>query len=169
MSFDLGSLHLASGEGKRLELPVRIDPFQFGGQRYGPEASEDAVVLIDVARTSGHGYSMRIRFETAVEGPCMRCLEGAHLAVEVDSREIHQPGGGDDLTSPYVAEDELDIEGWVRDALALALPTQIVCSDDCRGLCPVCGANLNEAGAGHSHPEEPDTRWAKLSDLRFDT
>ncbi|MBA3301195.1 MAG: DUF177 domain-containing protein [Thermoleophilaceae bacterium] len=168
MPFDLGSLHLSSGEGKRLEVPVPVEAFQFGGQRYVPEASGDALVLLDVARTSGQGYSMRIRFEMAVEGPCMRCLEGARQPAEVDSREIDQPGGIDDLDSPYVQDDDLDIEGWVRDALALALPAQILCAEDCRGLCAVCGENLNEVGADHSHPKEPDARWAQLSDLRFD-
>ena len=52
--------------------------------------------------------------------------------------------------------------------MVLELPGHIVCREDCLGLCPVCGENLNEAGPGHEHPAEPDSRWAKLSELRFD-
>jgi uncharacterized protein len=64
--------------------------------------------------------------------------------------------------------DELDLRAWSRDALALALPTQIVCSEECRGLCPVCGENLNNAPPDHGHASEPDPRWAKLRELKFE-
>jgi uncharacterized protein len=100
----------------------------------------------------------------------MRCLEPAERVIEVDAREVDQPGSGDDdeLTSPYVDGDELDLRSWARDALVLALPTQIVCRDECRGLCPVCGENLNAASPDHAHEAEPDPRWAKLRELRFE-
>jgi uncharacterized protein len=62
----------------------------------------------------------------------------------------------------------LDLHAWARDALALALPAKVLCRDDCAGLCPRCGADLNAAGAEHHHEREPDPRWAKLSELRFD-
>ena len=42
-------------------------------------------------------------------------------------------------------------ERWLRDAVAEALPAQILCREECRGLCPVCGIDLNEAGDGHRH------------------
>ena len=53
------------------------------------------------------------------------------------------------------------------DALALALPAQLTCRPDCAGLCPQCGANLNE-DPEHSHEAAPSSRWAKLSELKFD-
>ena len=98
----------------------------------------------------------------------MRCLEDADTPIHVDAREIDQPGGGDDLRSPYLAGEELDVRAWARDALALALPAQIVCREECRGLCAICGENLNEAGPDHAHEAAPDPRWAKLGELRFE-
>jgi uncharacterized protein len=72
------------------------------------------------------------------------------------------------MSSPYVADDgELDLAGWARDTLALALPAQLTCRPDCAGLCPQCGANLNE-DPEHHHAPEPSHRWAKLSELKFD-
>ena len=50
---------------------------------------------------------------------------------------------------------------------ALAQPGQITCTPDCRGLCPTCGANLND-DPDHAHEAEPDPRWAKLSEIRFE-
>jgi uncharacterized protein len=165
-SFDLGRLQLASGAGRSVDLLVKIDTFEFGGQSY--QVADDLTdVRLDATRTVA-GYSLRLRFEAELDGPCMRCLEAAAPMVDVDAREVDQPGGGEELTSPYLEGDELDLHAWARDALALALPSKIVCDADCRGLCPVCGENLNQAEPGHAHEAEPDPRWAKLSELKFD-
>ena len=165
--FELGRLGLTSGEGRRLDLHVAVAPFDYGGQRYEVEPSL-VPARMDVSRTTGNGWALRLRFEAGLRGPCMRCLEPADLRFEVDSREVSVPGGGDELQSPYVgAEDELDLEAWARDALALVLPAQLTCRPDCAGLCPQCGANLNE-DPDHRHEAEPDARWAKLSELKFD-
>jgi uncharacterized protein len=165
-TFDLGRLSLSSGEGRRLDLEVPVAGFEFGGQRYAVPGGTVLGVL-DVSHTTA-GYSLRLRFETELEGPCMRCLEVADQGVDVDAREVDQPGGGEELRSPYLEGEELDVRAWARDALALALPTQIVCREDCRGLCPVCGENLNSAGADHFHERGPDPRWAALRELKLD-
>jgi uncharacterized protein len=165
-SFDLGRLGLSSGEARRLDLAVSVADFSFAGQRYAVDPSE-VPVLLDVSRMSGQGYSLRLRFEASLEGPCMRCLGAAHPPFEVDAREVDAPNGGDELSSPYVdEEEELDLAAWSRDALALALPAQIICRDDCAGLCPQCGRNLNDEP--HEHEREPDPRWSKLRELRLD-
>jgi uncharacterized protein len=165
--FDLGRLRLSSGEGRRLELETALPTLDFGGQDYEP-VPERVPVVLDVSRMTGGGYSLRLRFSAALRGPCMRCLRDAEPASSVDTREIEQPGGIDELTSPYVEGEELDLAAWARDAYALALPAQVVCRVDCAGLCPVCGADLNEAGPGHAHEAEPDPRWAKLRELRLE-
>ena len=164
--FDLGRLALSSGEGRTLHLDVRVDDLSLAGQRYGV-AGGHVQTRLDVSRTM-HGFALRLRYEVRLDGPCMRCLENADRDLSIDAREIDQPGGGEDLTSPYLDGDELDMRSWVRDALALALPTQIVCNEECLGLCAICGENLNRAGDEHQHEPEPDPRWAKLSELRFE-
>jgi uncharacterized protein len=163
--FDLSRLGLTSGEGRRLDLFVHVDPFDYGGQRYAV-TPELVPVRLDISRTTANGWALRLRFSAALDGPCMRCLEPASPSFDVDAYEVHQPGGGEELTSPYIA-DELDLQAWARDALALALPAQLTCRPDCAGLCPQCGANLNE-DPDHAHEPEPDPRWAKLSELKFD-
>jgi uncharacterized protein len=164
--FELGRLGLHSGEGRRLDLDVGIDPLVYGGQTYGARAGTAPVVL-DVARTT-QGYSLRIRYSLRLTGSCARCLEEADRRIEVDAHEIDQPGGGEELNSPYVEGEDLDLRGWVRDALALALPAQIVCDEECRGLCSICGENLNLASDEHRHDPPLDPRWAKLRELKLD-
>src|SRR5262245_41726240 len=73
-SFELGRLGLTSGEGRRLDLHVHVDPFEYGGQQYAVEP-ELVPVRLDVSRTTGNGYALRLRFSATLSGPCMRCLE----------------------------------------------------------------------------------------------
>lgn len=165
--FDLGRLRMSPGEGRRLDLEVALAPLEFSGERYDVEPATTPARL-DISKMTGGGWSLRLRFEAAVHGPCMRCLAPAEPATAVDAREVDQAGGGEELESPYVEGDELDLERWANDAFVLALPAQVVCRPDCAGLCPVCGADLNTAGPEHHHEAAPDPRWAALNDLKFD-
>ena len=176
-TFDLGGLRLTAGEGRRLDLHVAIDPFSLAGETY-PVQPEVVPVRLDISRTTGDGYALRLRFDASLAGPCMRCLEPAAPTFAIDVREVSQPnearGRGkhedesDDLTSPYVQDGVLDLRGWARDALALSVPANLLCREDCAGLCPACGANLNDVAPPHQHEREPDPRWAALSELRFE-
>lgn len=166
-TFDLGGLRLSAGEGRRLDVTVGIDPFVIGGERY-PVRPSLVPARLDVSRTTGDGYVLRLRFEAELVGPCMRCLEAASPTLEVEAREVSQPGEGEELSSPYVERGVLDLHAWARDALALALPAKLLCRPDCAGLCAVCGADLNIAGPEHHHEPVPDPRWSKLSELRLE-
>ena len=163
---DLARLSLAHGEGARLDLPVRLEPLELGGQSYAPQGGEPAA-RIDVSRPS-NGYAFRLRFPLRIDGPCTRCLGPAAVEVEIDAREVDQSDTEDEeLRSPYVVDDELDLGRWAHDAAILALPDRILCRPDCAGLCPVCGEPLNDADpTAHEHESAPDPRWAKLRELR---
>jgi uncharacterized protein len=165
---NLDRLALASGEGRRLDVPVRPDRLSFGGQDYGPAPAE-VQARLDISRTTG-GYAFRLRFPLRLDGPCVRCLDPAGVSLEIDAREVDQPGTGDeDLSSPYVVEGDLDVSRWARDAIVLGMPVQVLCREDCAGLCPVCGESLNDASPeAHQHGGGGDPRWAKLRELQSD-
>jgi uncharacterized protein len=168
MIIDLARLSLTHGQGARLDLSIPLEALELGGQIYAPEG-DSAEARIDVSRPS-NGYAFRLRFPLRVDGPCMRCLEKATVAVDVDAREVDQSNTDDEeLRSPYVVDDELDLGRWAHDAAILALPTQIFCRPDCAGLCPVCGESLNDADpADHTHDSGTDPRWAKLNELKLE-
>jgi DUF177 domain-containing protein len=168
MIIDLARLSLTHGQGTRLDLSVPLEALGLGGQTYVPRG-DSAEARIDVSRPS-NGYAFRLRFPLRVEGPCMRCLEGAAVETEVDAREVDQSSTDDEeLRSPYVVDDELDLGRWAHDAAILALPTQILCRPDCAGLCPVCGESLNDADPeDHKHGSGGDPRWAKLKELELE-
>jgi uncharacterized protein len=163
---NLDRLSLSSGQGKRLDVPIRPGAMELGGQEYAPRPA-DVDARLDVSRTTS-GHAFRLRFPLRLEGPCTRCLDDAELGLELDAREVDQPGTGDeDLASPYVVDGELEVSRWARDAIALALPAKLLCRPDCAGLCPVCGETMNDADPeAHRHSGGGDPRWAKLRELR---
>lgn len=165
--FDLAALRLSSGEGRRLELEVPVEPLLLGGEPYRAEPAKVPVTL-EVSRMMGGGYALRLRFTAKLSGPCMRCLKDARPEVAVDAHEVDRPGEGDELESPYVHDEVLDLAAWTRDALALNAPVQVLCREDCAGLCPICAIDLNDAGPEHDHERAPDPRWAKLGELKLD-
>jgi uncharacterized protein len=164
---DLAALRLAAGEGRRLSVEVPIAAVTLGSERY--EAVPERVPAeLQVSRMIGGGYALQMRFSVAIAGPCMRCLSSAARLLEVEAREVERPGGGEELESPYVSGEQLDLGAWARDAFLLAAPAQVLCRDDCRGLCPVCAIDLNEAPACHVHEAARDPRWAKLRELELE-
>lgn len=167
-TIDLARLSLSHGEGARLDLDVRLDPLELGGQTYVLER-DSVEARLDVSRPS-NGYAFRLRFPLRIDGPCMRCLEAAVVEAEVDAREVDQSDTDDEeLCSPYVVDDKLDLGRWAHDAAVLAIPPRILCRPDCAGLCPVCGESLNDADlAAHEHDTVPDPRWAKLDELKHE-
>jgi uncharacterized protein len=113
------------------------------------------------------GTLFQLSFAARLHGPCYRCLGDAVLELPITAREYQatNPEGSDELRTPYLVEDNLDLSGWARDVIALALPEKILCRSECAGLCAVCGKNLNEEP--HAHDEEHvDSRWAALESLR---
>ena len=163
-TLDLTTLALKPGEGRRLDLEVVPEPFILGGENYD-FGSQAVPGRLDISRTSS-GHAMRLQLTATLHGICMRCLTQAEFEIPVESREVDQPGTGDEeLESPYVSFDELDIAAWAHDAIALALPVTLLCRPDCAGLCPECGISLNDLDEPHVHESEPDPRWAKLREL----
>src|SRR4051794_24067807 len=91
--FSLGRLGLSSGEGRRLDLHTALAPLELAGERYAADP-EVVPVRLDVSRTTGSGYALRLRFSAALTGPCMRCLGAAAPSFDIDVREVNQPGAG---------------------------------------------------------------------------
>jgi uncharacterized protein len=164
-TFNLRTVRLQSGEQFQDVKAVELEPLELGGQRYLPIPEKPEAALMLTRMSSG----LMLELELAVRlvGPCMRCLTDASVPLEVKAREYQatSPGESDELTTPYIADDSLDLSAWARDAVALLLPDKILCREDCAGLCPVCGRDLNREP--HEHEEaEADSRWAKLAELR---
>ena len=164
-SFNLRQARLRSGEEYRDEIELELEPFELGGQRYIPVPEKVPAALAITRATTGTVFELV--FSARMHGPCFRCLEDAVLDLPIAVREYQatNPDGADELRTPYLEDDNLDLFSWGRDAIALALPDKILCRVECAGLCPVCGKNLNDEP--HQHEGEPaDARWSALEALR---
>ena len=166
-TFNLRNAKLRTGEQLRETVEIELEPLFLGGQEYAPEPAEVPAEFAITKATTGSVFELS--FRTSLHGPCVRCLTDAVLELSIQGREYHAAKPGDEeLRSPYVVGDEtVDLSGWARDAIALALPDKILCRPDCAGLCPVCGKDLNEEP--HVHDEVvADSRWSALEALRAD-
>ncbi len=164
-TFNLRHLRLRIGEQFNERIDVEIAPLVLGGQEF---AAEPALVPADLTVTkASSGSVLKLSFRVRLEGPCFRCLADSVLEVAIDAQEYQaaKPGEDEELLSPYVTDDVLDLSAWAHDAIALELPDKILHDPDCAGLCPVCGKDLNVEP--HTHEEQHgDSRWDALDELR---
>lgn len=114
--------------------------------------------------------------QVTVTAPCDRCLEPISLPVANPFDLVYMPaseaseGGEDEINEDAVEVgfyegSGLQLEDVLREVVLLALPMQLVCREDCRGICPVCGQNRNQRECS-CHSAAVDDRWNKLKDLR---
>jgi uncharacterized protein len=119
---------------------------------------------------------VRGRLATQLETACARCLEPLTQDVKREFDLLYRPQGADagrDEMSVTDAEAEisyyegegLPLEDVVREQVLLAVPLKVTCREDCKGLCPHCGQNLNE-GACSCTVEVEEPRWAALKEIR---
>jgi uncharacterized protein len=163
--FNVRTVKLQPGEQFRDTKEVELEPLELGGQRYVPIPEAPEVSLTLNRLTSG--LMLELELDVRLVGPCVRCLTDAGISLEVRAREYQatSPGEAEELTSPYLVDDRLDLSAWARDAIALGLPDKILCRADCAGLCPECGRDLNVEP--HEHEQQAtDPRWGALAKLR---
>jgi len=128
---------------------------------------DDAPVVLDIRLSSDPGGIMAAGTVSAPwRGECRRCGGPVEGMVVAEVHERYAPVGGADRDEEAypLTGDELDLEPLARDAVLLELPLAPLCADDCRGLCPTCGANLNTDPCGCAAPADP--RWSALDVLR---
>jgi uncharacterized protein len=164
-TFNLRRLRLRSGEQHSETVQVEIESLVIGGQDYAAVPPRVPAELTVTRATSG--LVLQLSFRVRLEGPCFRCLADSALELHVRAREYQaeRPGDDDDLRSPYVHDDLIELSAWAHDALALELPDKILHDPGCAGLCPECGKDLNVEP--HTHEEQRgDPRWAALEQLK---
>ncbi|MGA4508682.1 YceD family protein [Propionibacteriaceae bacterium G1746] len=106
--------------------------------------------------------------EVDLVGECSRCLRPIEDGLDLDLQELYFYDDQDAEEDAFLVIDErVDLEPLIRDAVVLDLPFTPLCRQDCAGLCPVCGANLND-DPDHGHGDRIDPRWGKLLDLAED-
>jgi len=170
MLLDLTKLHGPRQDVQRTFAPSHFDPQD---EDYRVAAPVELAMRVEKAGAETFGVSGRA--STRLELSCGRCLERFQMPVDVAFELRYVPdrentGEGErevvqeDLETAYYREGKLDVIELLREQFQLALPMKPLCSDDCRGLCPECGTNLNRAACG-CEPRWEDPRLAPLKGL----
>lgn len=168
-----------------LDLSRIRTPHERVEQVYAPEAfaadGEDFRVAAPVSLTfdifkDKAQYRLVGRTQTTLELPCSRCLEPIAVPVDVPFDLRYQPHVGnvggkddreledDDFGTAFYDDDQIDLGLLMREQFYLALPMKPLCASTCRGLCPVCGMNLNR-GTCECKRDWDDPRFAVLKTL----
>jgi uncharacterized protein len=178
MFLDIKDLELRPLEFEEEFQPNVIDLGSEARQRTPLKASGRAEVVEE-----HHGKNqvirdirLRGRLSAGLELQCARCLEPVKQDIKRDFELLYRPLGADagrDELSVTDAEAEIGyyqgdgilLEDVLREQILLALPLKITCREDCKGLCPQCGKNLNQEQCSCS-TEVEDPRWAALKEVR---
>jgi uncharacterized protein len=148
---------------RRERLRGRLDGLRVSGSEVPPSAPVDVDTLLEWV---SDGILATGTVSAPWRGECRRCLVPADGILAVAFRELFEskPTDGESYQLRY---DVVDLEPLVREAILLELPLAPLCREDCPGLCPTCGADLNE-GPCACRPDDRDPRWAALDLLRGD-
>ena len=168
LQVDLKDLALRGGERSERMFPLKIAPIVLGGERYDVLAADGVDLIVD--RVAG-GFLIKVIAAVTVYGPCARCLREVVLKLRAEEQEFvptSKEGWDEADLSDFVDDMVVDLSGLAREAIVLATPARVVCSEECRGLCQQCGHDLNEGPCG-CPPVQVDERWARLKDFTGET
>ncbi len=161
LSVDISELLTRPGTSRRLEFTEEITGLGLDMGQVRTELKLDLLIesLLEGILVSGH---VRGSFALA----CIRCTRDFESPFDVSLSELlayeGQPGAEEEY---QVSGDRVHLEPVMRDAVMLAMPLNPLHAPGCKGLCPVCGADLNDVDCGH-RPERADLRWEPLAELK---
>jgi uncharacterized protein len=148
----------------------RVFPFDYNQIHLEPDLNlEQLTGSAELTRTP-QGLLVQANLNALLAGECVRCLTPLSVPLKTQFAELYA------LSRRHVTESELilpedghiDLGPLTREYLILEVPINPTCKSDCKGLCPVCGENLNEVDCGH-HNEDVDPRFSELKKLLSDS
>jgi uncharacterized protein len=174
MQLDLRQLGRHGRSDEHIDRTFAPDTFTASSAHEDYRIAVPVHLVMDV-RKERDAYRVTGRMQTRLELECGRCLERFEIPVESTFELRYVPavqnaGEGereieeDDLTTAFYKDETLDLEELMREQFQLALPMKPLCSEDCKGLCPECGANLNRTTC-ECAPKWEDPRLAPLKAL----
>ena len=170
MRIELENLEGGKGDFAHVYRPEDLNPVDERISLTGPASISGKV------RLSGHEVFVNGHVETRVQVECDRCLQQVELPVNSDFSLEYITGS--DYESSEVAElteaemsvavfdgKALDVDEIVKEQVVLAVPTRMLCREDCKGICPECGVDRN-TGECSCVTDDIDPRWAALKNLK---
>lgn len=165
MHLNLVELALRGGQHYERSVALEIEPVRLGGASFQVSLPEGVSLSVD--RVAG-GYLVKVALEASVYGPCLRCLKETRFDIHAEQQEFApttQDAWDESELSQFITNLVVDVDALAREALVLALPFQPLCDEECKGLCPQCGADLNREVC-RCQEDDLDPRWEALRGLK---
>lgn len=162
MKIQLADIKNGNERRKEINYHFKMDPFYFEGDKINL-ASE--VVVNGTAIIDDDLIIMQVNIKVSLELNCSRCLETFIYPIDIDIEERFTNNsriGNDEVM--FVEGDVIDITEIAQNAIISTLPIKRLCSENCKGLCHVCGINLNKGTCTCSN-EDVDLRLIDLKAL----
>lgn len=174
-----------------LAMRIELDKLQGDGLRFAHNYEADEIVLDEehariVKPTQIEGrierkaseYILRGKITAGAQVDCDRCLKAVDVPVEQNFEVAYVPQSeyassetaelhAEDMDQSVFSENSIDLDELVREQIMLSMPLRALCNEECKGLCPVCGADRNVEDCG-CESKEIDPRWAALAALKED-
>ncbi|HSE15531.1 MAG TPA: DUF177 domain-containing protein [Pyrinomonadaceae bacterium] len=170
MRIELENLEGSKGDFAHLYQPEELNPVDERVSLIAPAAVKGKV------RLSGNQVFVNGHVDARTQVECDRCLKPVQLPVNADFTLEYISGS--DYASSQAAElteaemslsvfdgEAIDVDEIVKEQILLAVPTRMLCREDCKGICPECGADRN-MGECNCVTNDIDPRWAALKDLK---
>jgi len=170
-------LNVKEMELRKIRFDVTFAPGQidFSGEALVQASPLRATGTAELLPHSDGEVRIQGRYSVEMTAECDRCLGRARFPLEGVLDLYYRPSsfiakdeeveiGEDEAEMGFYEGDGLELQDILREQILLSLPMQRVCSDLCKGICPVCGKNRNETDCG-CKPQNVDDRWGALRDL----
>ncbi|MCR5845960.1 MAG: DUF177 domain-containing protein [bacterium] len=172
IEYDARELAASPGSADKVSGVIELEPFTLWGVEYSiPEGISYSATLSNV----GDAIVLVGDAQAEVVGECTRCLEPASnsFASDLDgyytlSPESDVEGMEEDEYEPIGEDGIIDITECITSAILSEIPAIFLCKDDCKGLCPSCGCNLNEEQCDCASKPDPSNPFSILSQITFD-
>ena len=170
MRIELENLEGGKGSFVHTYQPDELNPVDERVNLTQPAAVKGTV------RRAGNDVSVNGHVDARVQVECDRCLKPVELPVSADFDLEYITGAEYESSSAAALSEEeltvsvfdgngIDVDEIVKEQILLEVPARTLCRDDCKGICPECGADLNTGDCGCT-PNEIDPRWAALKNFK---
>ena len=168
MLINLSEVMSMVGQTKDTQAHIEFEQFSMCGEEYEFARKEDAHVII--VCVGERKVSIQCEAKLSLKIPCSRCLKEVEVPFDISfSKEFDFSGTKEESQqeldeAEYIQEYDLDVDALIAEEMMLQFPLQTLCKDDCKGICSVCGINLN-TGSCTCDQMGKDPRMLAIQDI----
>ena len=167
IKLDLFDVFTSVNKVRTEEVEYKLDVFNLTGVSYEVKKISDIKLkFVNIELDKIEAYA---DFNLVLDIPCDRCLESVDVPIEVSTMVILKANNKTEIEDEddelsYLVNNEFIVDEFVKLCVLMNMPSKVLCREDCKGLCPVCGNNLNDHDCG-CDSFVPDPRMARIADI----